>query len=94
MTSEWLVPAAIAFGAVLGAGIFAVVMIAHSRGQRAVSGVSTAVPDGVDEVLDQPRDREVEHHHEGEQDQRANRHPPVGLHEPEEAAKIVHLNLL
>ncbi len=52
MTSEWLVPAAIAFGAMLGAGIFAIVMIAHSRGQRAVSVVSTAVPDGVDEVLD------------------------------------------
>ena len=52
MYSEWLVPAAIVVGALLGAGIFAVVMIAHSRGQRAVAVVSTAVPDGVDQVLD------------------------------------------
>ncbi|MFM9876955.1 MAG: sensor histidine kinase [Rhodoglobus sp.] len=52
MDSAWLVPAALAFGAVLGAGIFAVVMVAHARGQRAVAVVSSAVPDGVDQVLD------------------------------------------
>jgi two-component system sensor histidine kinase SenX3 len=52
MYSEWLVAAAIAFGAVLGAGIFAIVLIAHRRGQHAVSVVSSAVPDGVDQVLD------------------------------------------
>ena len=52
MYSEWLMPAGIAFGAVLGAGIFAVIMAAHARGQRAVSVVSTTVPDGVDQVLD------------------------------------------
>ncbi len=52
MYFEWLVPVAVAVGVVLGAGTFAVVMIAHSRGQRAVAVVSTAVPDGVDQVLD------------------------------------------
>ncbi|MEQ1736281.1 MAG: ATP-binding protein [Rhodoglobus sp.] len=52
MYSEWLVVAAIAFGAVLGAGIFAIVLIAHRRGEHAVSVVSSAVPDGVDQVLD------------------------------------------
>lgn len=52
MDSAWLVPAALALGAVLGAGVFAIVMIAHARGQRAVAVVSSAVPDGVDQVLD------------------------------------------
>ena len=52
MDSAWLVPAALAVGAVLGAGIFAIVMVAHARGQRAVAVVSSAVPDGVDQVID------------------------------------------
>jgi len=52
MDSAWLVPAALAFGIVVGAGVFAIVLVAARRGQRAVDVVSTAVPDGVDQVLD------------------------------------------
>jgi len=52
MDSAWLVPAALAFGVILGVGILAIFMAAHSRGQRAVAVVSTGVPDGVDHVLD------------------------------------------
>jgi len=52
MDSAWLVPAALAFGIVVGAGVFAIVLAAARRGQRAVDVVSTAVPDGVDQVLD------------------------------------------
>ena len=52
MTSEWLVPTALAFGVLLGAGSFAVLSLAARRGQRAASVVSSAVPDGVDQVLD------------------------------------------
>jgi len=52
MNSAWLVPAALAFGVLLGAGIFAIVLISARRGQRAVDVVSLGVPDGVDQVLD------------------------------------------
>ncbi|MCU1411898.1 MAG: two-component sensor histidine kinase [Rhodoglobus sp.] len=52
MDSAWLVPAALAFGVIVGAGVFAIVLIAARRGQRAVDVTSTAVPDGVDQVLD------------------------------------------
>lgn len=52
MDLQWLVPAALAFGVVLGAGVFGVVLAAARRGHRAVQVVSTAVPDGVDQVLD------------------------------------------
>jgi two-component system sensor histidine kinase SenX3 len=52
MDSAWLVPATLAFGVLLGAGIFAVVYLAAQRGQRAVEVVSSAVPDGVDQVID------------------------------------------
>jgi two-component system sensor histidine kinase SenX3 len=52
MDSAWLVAAALAFGIVVGAGVFAIVLTAHRRGQHAVDVVSTAVPDGVDQVLD------------------------------------------
>ncbi len=52
MDSAWLVPAALAFGIIVGAGVFAIVLAAARRGQRAVDVVSTAVPDGVDQVLD------------------------------------------
>jgi two-component system sensor histidine kinase SenX3 len=52
MDSSWLVPAALAFGVLLGAGVFGVVVVAARRGQRAVEVVSSAVPDGVDQVLD------------------------------------------
>ena len=52
MDTAWLVPAALAFGVLLGAGVFAIVLAAARRGQRAVDVVSTAVPDGVDQVID------------------------------------------
>src|SRR3954463_2421046 len=52
MDSAWLVPAALAFGILVGAGVFGIVLAAARRGQRAVDVVSTAVPDGVDQVLD------------------------------------------
>ncbi|MEO8094711.1 MAG: ATP-binding protein [Pseudolysinimonas sp.] len=52
MDSQWLVAAALAFGVVLGAGVFAIVMLAARRGQRAVEIVNSDVPDGVDQVID------------------------------------------
>jgi two-component system sensor histidine kinase SenX3 len=52
MDSAWLVPAALAFGVLLGAGVFGIVLGAARRGQMAVDIASTAVPDGVDQVLD------------------------------------------
>jgi len=52
MDSAWLVPTALAFGVILGAGVFAIVMLAARRGQRAVDIVSSDVPDGVDQVID------------------------------------------
>lgn len=52
MDSAWLVPAALTFGVLLGAGVFGVVLAAARRGQRAADVVSTAVPDGVDQVIE------------------------------------------
>ena len=52
MDSAWLVPAALVFGIVLGAGVYGIVMLAARRGQRAVEIVSSEVPDGVDQVID------------------------------------------
>jgi two-component system sensor histidine kinase SenX3 len=52
MDSQWLVPAALAFGVLLGVVGFAVVLISARRGQQAVAVTSAAVPDGVDQVLD------------------------------------------
>jgi two-component system, OmpR family, sensor histidine kinase SenX3 len=52
MDSQWLVPAALAFGILLGSGVFAIVLIALHRGQTAVSVTSSAVPDGVDQVIE------------------------------------------
>jgi len=52
MDSDWLVPAALAFGVLLGIGGFAIVLVSARRGQHAVAVTSTAVPDGVDQVLD------------------------------------------
>ena len=52
MDPQWLVPAALVFGVLLGVGVFAVVLAAAGRGHRAVQAVSSAVPDGVDQVLD------------------------------------------
>ncbi len=52
MDSAWLVPAALAFGILLGAGVFGIVLVAARRGQTAVEVTSTAVPDGVDQVIE------------------------------------------
>ncbi len=52
MDSAWLVPTALVFGVILGAGVFAIVALAARRGQRAVEIVSSEVPDGVDQVID------------------------------------------
>lgn len=52
MDLPWLVAAALVFGVILGAGVFAVVLAAARRGQRAVEVTSISVPDGVDQVLD------------------------------------------
>ena len=52
MDQAWLVPVAIAFGFVLGAGSAAAIVAAHRRGQRAVAVVTPTVPEGADEVID------------------------------------------
>jgi two-component system sensor histidine kinase SenX3 len=52
MHQAWLVPAALAFGLILGVGNTILVMMAHRRGQAAVAVVTPQVPDGVDEVID------------------------------------------
>jgi two-component system sensor histidine kinase SenX3 len=52
MDQAWLVPVAIAFGILLGAGSASVIVAAHRRGQRAVAVVTPTVPEGADEVID------------------------------------------
>jgi two-component system sensor histidine kinase SenX3 len=52
MDSALLVPLALVFGIVAGASVTAVFVISARRGQRAVEVVSTAVPDGVDQVIE------------------------------------------
>jgi two-component system sensor histidine kinase SenX3 len=52
MDPAWLVPAALVFGFILGAGSVAAVVAAHRRGQRAVAVVTPVVPEGADEVID------------------------------------------
>ena len=52
MDSALLVPLALAFGVIVGAGVTAVFVASARRGQRAVDVVSTAVPDGVDQVIE------------------------------------------
>jgi two-component system sensor histidine kinase SenX3 len=52
MDQAWLVPVAIVFGFVLGAGAVVAVVAAHRRGQRAVAVVTPTVPEGADEVID------------------------------------------
>ncbi|HEU0207235.1 MAG TPA: ATP-binding protein [Pseudolysinimonas sp.] len=49
--AHWLVPAALAFGLLVGVGVSVTVMTAHRRGRSAVA-VFTSVPDGVEEVID------------------------------------------
>jgi two-component system sensor histidine kinase SenX3 len=52
MNHAWLVPLALAFGIVVGAGVVLVLYTAARRGHRAAQVASTAVPDGVDQVID------------------------------------------
>ncbi|UDF14150.1 two-component sensor histidine kinase [Antiquaquibacter oligotrophicus] len=52
MDSAWLVAAALAFGILVGAGVFGVILVAVRRGHRAIQVTSTAVPDGVDQVIE------------------------------------------
>jgi two-component system sensor histidine kinase SenX3 len=52
MDSVWLVPAALAFGVILGAGMSLIIYLAARRGQQAAHVVSSVVPDGVDQVID------------------------------------------
>ena len=52
MDSALLMPLALAFGVAVGAAVTAVFVASAHRGQRAVAVVSTAVPDGVDQVIE------------------------------------------
>jgi two-component system sensor histidine kinase SenX3 len=52
MDSSWLVPSALAFGIVVGAGVVLILIASARRGRRAVEVVSSAVPDGVDQVIE------------------------------------------
>jgi two-component system sensor histidine kinase SenX3 len=52
MDSATLVPLSLALGAIAGAAIAVVVVLAARRGTEAVEVASTSVPDGVDQVLD------------------------------------------
>jgi two-component system sensor histidine kinase SenX3 len=52
MDSSWLVPLALAFGIVIGAGIVVILVASARQGQRAVEVVNTAVPDGIDQVIE------------------------------------------
>ncbi len=52
MDSALLVPLALAFGILVGVGVTGVLFASARRGQRAVDVVSTAVPDGVDQVIE------------------------------------------
>ncbi|QNE47818.1 two-component sensor histidine kinase [Glaciihabitans sp. INWT7] len=52
MDSALLVPLALAFGIAVGVGVTALLVASARRGQRAVAVVSTAVPDGVDQVIE------------------------------------------
>ena len=52
MPVEWLVPAALVAGVVIGAGAFGVLVAAARSGRRAVQVTSPTVPDGVDQVIE------------------------------------------
>ena len=52
MDPTTLVPLALVFGLVVGAGVVVLVVFAARRGQDAAEVINTAVPDGVDQVLD------------------------------------------
>ncbi|MET4781262.1 ATP-binding protein [Glaciihabitans sp. UYNi722] len=52
MDSAWLVPLSLVFGFVAGAGVVGVLAVSARRGKRAADVVSTAVPDGIDQVIE------------------------------------------
>jgi two-component system sensor histidine kinase SenX3 len=52
MDSAWLVPVALVFGLLVGVAGTVTVVVAHRRGQRAVTIVNPGLPDGVDGVID------------------------------------------
>ena len=52
MDSAWLVPAALGFGVLLGAGVFGIVLASARRGHRAIQVATVSVPDGVDQVIE------------------------------------------
>jgi two-component system sensor histidine kinase SenX3 len=52
MDSALLVPLALGFGTIVGGGIVILLVVAARRGRRAAEVISTAVPDGVDQVID------------------------------------------
>ena len=52
MDSPGLVLASLFLGVAIGAGVLAIFLRSHGRGQRAVAAVSPQVPDGVDQVID------------------------------------------
>ena len=52
MDSQTLVLVALAFGFLLGVGVFAIILAAARRGQDAMDVTSAAVPDGVDQVIE------------------------------------------
>lgn len=52
METGWLVLLSLALGLVIGAGFVILLHVAERRGNNAVTVASTAVPDGVDQVID------------------------------------------
>ncbi|HWU46060.1 MAG TPA: ATP-binding protein [Humibacter sp.] len=52
MDPTWLVLLALAFGLVVGAGVVALLLAAARHGEHARQVIDSAVPDGVDQVLD------------------------------------------
>jgi two-component system sensor histidine kinase SenX3 len=52
MDPATLVPLSLVFGVIVGASVVVVIMLAAQRGRHAAEVVNTAVPDGVDQVLD------------------------------------------
>ena len=52
MDSAWLVPAALAFGVLVGAGVTVILVISAGRGRTAHEVVNLSVPDGVDQVIE------------------------------------------
>jgi len=52
MDPATLVPLSLVFGVIVGASVVVIIMLAAQRGRHAAEVVNTAVPDGVDQVLD------------------------------------------